>query len=69
MQPLFSRKAMTLSFIEGNRDTFERKLLETIWLGSSEEAERMIAKLQTLPKARLRLVEKHPLSVGPENQE
>jgi hypothetical protein len=48
---------MTFKIIEGERDAFERKLLETIWLGSPEEAKRMIAVFQSFPKADLHLVE------------
>jgi hypothetical protein len=48
---------MELKVIEGNRDELERKLLKAIWLGTLEEADYLIGKLQSLPQADLRLVE------------
>lgn len=47
--------------IDGERDAFERELLKTIWLGSPEEADRMIAKLKNLPQPKLRLIFCKPL--------
>jgi hypothetical protein len=47
---------MELKVIEGNRDELERKLLETIWLGTPEEAVFLISKFQALPQPDLRLV-------------
>lgn len=64
-------KAM-LKVLEGDRDAFEVELLKTIWLGSPEAANRMIAKLQSLPQPNLRLVTSPlmngPLSPAPENE-
>ena len=60
-----------LTIIEGDRDAFEAKLLKEIWLGSLEEADRMITQLQNLPKPALHLINSHstngPLSPAPEN--
>jgi hypothetical protein len=58
--------------IDGERDAFERELLKTIWLGSPEEADRMIAKLKNLPQPKLQLVisplMNGPLSPAPKNE-
>ncbi len=60
-----------LNIIKGGRDEFEARLLKEIWLGSLEEADRMITQLQNLPKPSLHLVNAHstngPLSPAPEN--
>ena len=48
---------MELKVIDGNRDELERKLLKAIWLGALEESDNLISKLQSLPRADLRLVE------------
>jgi hypothetical protein len=47
---------MGLKVIEGNRDGLERRLLKAIWLGTPEEADYLIGKLQPLPQPDLRLV-------------
>jgi hypothetical protein len=47
---------MKLKVIKGNREELERKLLKAIWLGTPEEADYLIGKLQVLPKPDLRLV-------------
>ena len=47
---------MELKVIEGNRAKLECKVIEAICLGRTEEADRLIAKLKTLPKPELRLV-------------
>lgn len=60
-------QGMKLKIIEGNRDELERKVLETIWLGSLEEADRLIAKLQTLPQPDLRLVSNRDQETKTEN--
>jgi hypothetical protein len=57
---------MKLKIIEGGRDELERKVLETIWIGSLEEADRLISKLQTLPQPDLRLVSNR-VSINIEN--
>lgn len=49
---------MELKVIEGDRDELERKVLKVIWLGTPEEANYLIGKLQALPQAELRLVAK-----------
>jgi hypothetical protein len=48
---------MEIKVIDGNRDELERRLLKAIWLGTLEEADYLIGKLQSLPQADLRLVE------------
>jgi hypothetical protein len=48
---------MELKVFDGNRDELERRLLKAIWLGTLEEADYLIGKLQSLPQADLRLVE------------
>lgn len=59
-----------LKVVDGDRDAFERELLQTIWLGSPEDANRMIATLQNLPKPKLQVVsslpQNEPLSPAPE---
>lgn len=61
-----------LKVLEGDRAAFEAEVLKTIWLGSPEEADRMITKLQNLPQPNLRLVTSPstngPLSPAPENE-
>lgn len=47
---------MELKVIEGGRDELERKLLTAIWLGTPEQADYLIGKLQSLPQPDLRLV-------------
>lgn len=47
---------MELKVIKGDRDELERKVLKAIWLGTPEEADYLIGKLQALPQPDLRLV-------------
>jgi hypothetical protein len=45
-----------LKVINGGRDALEAEALRTIWLGSKEDAERLIGRLKRNPNIKLRLV-------------
>jgi len=56
---------MALKVIVGGRDQLERKALKAIWLGTPEEADYLVNKLQAQQQPDLRLVtstKKMPLS-------
>jgi hypothetical protein len=61
-----------LKVIQGNRDELEKEVLRTIWLGSPEEADRLIGQLQNLPQPSLQLVtscsKNGPLFPAPESE-
>jgi len=45
-----------LKVINGGRDALEVEALRTIWLGSMEDADRLISRLRRNPNIKLRLV-------------
>jgi hypothetical protein len=45
-----------LKVINGGRDALEVEALRTIWLGSKEDADRLIGRLKRNPNIKLRLV-------------
>jgi hypothetical protein len=45
-----------LKIINGGRDALEVEVLRTIWLGSKEDADRLISRLKRNPNIKLRLV-------------
>jgi hypothetical protein len=45
-----------LKLINGGRDALEVETLRTIWLGSKEDADRLISRLKRDPNIKLRLV-------------
>ncbi len=45
-----------LKVINGGRDALEVEALRTIWLGSKEDADRLISRLKRDPNIKLRLV-------------
>jgi hypothetical protein len=45
-----------LKLINGGRDALEVEVLRTIWLGSKEDADRLIGRLKRNPNIKLRLI-------------
>jgi hypothetical protein len=45
-----------LKLINGGRDALEVETLRAIWLGSKEDADRLISRLKRAPNIKLRLV-------------
>lgn len=54
---------MELKIIAGDQDELERRLLKAIWLGTPEEADFLIGKLQALPQPDLRLVTDNTIEI------